>query len=416
MGGGPPGGALPDFNASGFDFGTMTAIRDPAIYLQPSAGAGGTAWLAMAALEWHAYRGGDANVTALTEARDWGLRYLDQLDAGYFENLLGYGALAAARANAGVSEGGGGGGGGGGGASYDVARMLGLAFQNGTANGKHGWGVFAGANAVWGGLDVGGLVGFVEEWDPTQIFGLGGREAYAGDGLWLAASTAPIARYNTSLAAAIGRWLINVCSATRLFYPDMLANTSQTDPASASATANTIPYEALRACNFVREEGSCMGNVAPFATGDYGCEWPPGANASEHCSPPHSPPCTNLAGYSGSSVGIAAKLCVSTDVQAVLQVDLLATDAFHAPAHPTFLVYNPHNFSATVVIAVPACNIVHWSSTSAHTPSSPPPALGCTVTDAVSGVVVATGIAPPGMAKVALLPDTPYVFVFSPTT
>ena len=347
---GAGGGGKLDLNISGFDFGAMQGIAEPDIYRQPSSSAG-IAWLALAAREWQRFRNATAPpLPALQQAVDWSLAYLDALDDGFFENLVGFGALAAARENAERN------------ASYDVERMLRLAFQDGSQNQKHGWGVFV---DTWGGLDVSGTVGFVEAWDPSQIFGAGGREAYFGDGLWLAGSVAPIARYNVSFAHAIGHWLVNLCSASRLFYADALPPGSQTDfgDDARNPGGTVFPYEALRACNFVRERGNCSASSpAPFATGDYGCEYPTG---SPQCATSPPPPCTNLAGYGGASVGIAAALCAPTNAFAVLQADLLATDAFHSPAYPTFLVHNPHAEAIRVEVAVPGCAIVHWAGAGA---------------------------------------------------
>lgn len=113
-----PMSQLPDFNISGFNFTPPGfPISDPDVYRQPSS-AGGTAWLAMSARAWQAHRNASAPpLPELLQAETWSLEYLDRLEHGFFENLLGYGALAAARAN--VERG----------TSYDVARMLGLAFQ-----------------------------------------------------------------------------------------------------------------------------------------------------------------------------------------------------------------------------------------------------------------------------------------------
>jgi hypothetical protein len=400
-----------DLNVSGFNFSAMEGIAEPAIYRQPSSSAG-IAWLALAAREWQRYRNASAAPLAeLQQAADWALAYLDALDEGFFENLVGFGALAAARENAERN------------ATYDVERMLRLAFQDGSRNQKHGWGVIVDS---WGGKDVSGTVGFVEEWDPSQPYGAGGSEAYFGDGLWLAASVAPIARYNTSFAHSIGHWLVNLCSASRLFYADALPPGSQTDFGDARNPGGAVfPYEALRACDFVRERGNCTADSpAPFATGDYGCEFPTG---SPQCATSPPPPCTNLAGYGGASVGVAAALCAPTNALAVLQADLLATDAFHAPARPTFLVHNPHAEAIRVEVAVPGCALVHWAGAgAAGEPAAPAPAAAaaaaavagdnglCAVMDAASGAVLARGVAAGGAAEIEVAPDTALVIVCVP--
>ena len=407
MGGrGGPAPRLPDFNVSGFNFTPPgTPITEPAIYLQPSSAAG-TAWLAMAARAWQAHRNASAPpLPALLEAEEWSLAYLDGLQHGFFENLLGYGALAAARANAER------------GARYDVGRMLGLAFQDGSENPKHGWGVFTGA---WGAWDVAGTVGFVSAWDPSQPYGAGGNESYFGDGLWLAAAAAPIARYNASLARSLARWLVNLCSASRLFYPDQLPSGNQTDwgdPRNSGAPVPPFPYEALRACDYVPALGACTGPASPFGTGDYGCPWPSGPGQRAHCGPWSNTSCTNLAGYTGASVGIAAALCAPAGLPSVQQADLLATDYFHEPAYPTSLVYNPLLTQVEARIAVPGCSLVHWAASARRhgaVSRSHVASQLCQLWDSVSGAIVARGVAVPGFANVVLDPDTAYVLVSRP--
>ncbi len=385
-----------DLNVSGFNFSSMTAILDPPIYRQPSISAG-VAWCALAALEWNKYRNATAPpLPQLHEALNWSLAYLDALESGFFENLLGFGALTAARLNTEID------------AKYDVGKILDLAFQDGQSNQKHGWGVFVDS---WGGYDVSGIVGFVSEWDASQPYGAGGREAYFGDGPWLAAAVAPIARYNYSFAHAIGHWLVNICSASRLFFPDALPAEQQTDAGDPRNLQGVFPYEALRACDYIRELGNCSGSAAPFATGDYGCEFPTG---STKCSDP-APPCTNLAGYSGASVGILAALCAPTDAFAVIQADLLATDVLHAPAFPTFLVHNPHAETISVTVAVPGCTLQHWASTEGREGRRTVIGEVCDVVDSNSGGVLARNVAAPGHALISVAPDTAVVFECVPS-
>ena len=44
----------------------------------------------------------------------------------------------------------------------------------------------------------------------------------------------------------------------------------------------------------------------------------------------------------GNHVGFLGGIMELTDVPGILRWDCLATDWFHSPAYPTFLVYNPH--------------------------------------------------------------------------
>jgi hypothetical protein len=51
---------------------------------------------------------------------------------------------------------------------------------------------------------------------------------------------------------------------------------------------------------------------------------------------------TDLGLYGSSHVGILGGIVKPTNVEKILQLDLLKTDYFHGPAYPTFLYYNPH--------------------------------------------------------------------------
>ena len=46
--------------------------------------------------------------------------------------------------------------------------------------------------------------------------------------------------------------------------------------------------------------------------------------------------------YGSSHVGILGGIVRPTNVDGILQLDLLKTDYFHADAYPTYLYYNPH--------------------------------------------------------------------------
>ena len=61
---------------------------------------------------------------------------------------------------------------------------------------------------------------------------------------------------------------------------------------------------------------------------------------------------TDLGLYGSSHVGILGGIIKSTNVEGVLQLDLLKTDYFHAKAYPTYLYYNPHASPERVEINV----------------------------------------------------------------
>jgi hypothetical protein len=63
---------------------------------------------------------------------------------------------------------------------------------------------------------------------------------------------------------------------------------------------------------------------------------------------------TDLGLYGSSHVGILGGIIKRTNVEKILQLDLLKTDYFHAEAYPTYLYYNPYPSTKTVEIDVGA--------------------------------------------------------------
>ena len=61
---------------------------------------------------------------------------------------------------------------------------------------------------------------------------------------------------------------------------------------------------------------------------------------------------TDLGLYGSSHVGILGGIIKRTNVECILQLDLLKTDYFHADAYPTFLYYNPYSSAKTVEIDI----------------------------------------------------------------
>jgi hypothetical protein len=89
-----------------------------------------------------------------------------------------------------------------------------------------------------------------------------------------------------------------------------------------------IGHEALRQTQFA---------MSPYATGDaISGGWG----------------MTNLALYGSSHVGILGGIIDTTNIPAILKLDLLKTDYFHKDAYPSFLYYNPYPSEKSVVINV----------------------------------------------------------------
>ena len=92
--------------------------------------------------------------------------------------------------------------------------------------------------------------------------------------------------------------------------------------------------------------------ISPFASGDfvsffvdliYNSTTPIVAYRSEEAV-------TDLGLYGSSHVGILGGIVSTTDVEGILQLDLLKTDYYHPKAYPTYLYYNPYNEVKTITI------------------------------------------------------------------
>lgn len=232
---------------------------------------------------------------------EWSIEFLNQWPNNpSYELQLPYGVYIAARMNAEL------------GTTYNISKMLNWCFDRGALR---GWGSIVGK---WGGFDVSGLIGEANDGGNDYAFQLNGVQQ--------AAALVPMVRYDKRYAKAIGKWVLNLSNATRLFYPGFLPNHLQ-DASSWTAVHDpkqVMGYEALREKN----QG-----LSPFSTGDA----VKGGWAS-----------TNLALYGTSSIGYLGSILEKTEVDQILQLDLLKTDFFKGPAYPTYLYYNPHNSDKTV--------------------------------------------------------------------
>ncbi len=235
---------------------------------------------------------------------EWSLEFLnDWLSNPSYELQLPYGTYAAAKMNAEV------------GTKYDISKMVNWSFDRGPLR---GWGTIVG---TWGNYDVSGLVGEANDSGNDYAFQLNGVQQ--------AAALVPMVRYDKRFARAIGKWMLNLTNATRLFYPGSLPTNLQ--DASAWSAANdpqqVMGYEALR---------QKWQNLSPFSTGD---AVQGGWSA------------TNLALYGSGSIGYLGALVDKTNVDKILRLDLLKTDFYGSTAYPTYLLYNPYPTPQTVEFA-----------------------------------------------------------------
>jgi len=345
-----------NFNVTRVDWGRDGVPRgvagDEKSYPLPAAAAG-VAWLLLTTRA--ALGAGDADAPALLRGATQALDYLFAVPYNpYWEVLVPYGALAAARLNA--EEG----------ASYDTAKLLNWVLQDDLPSHypfRWGWGTIA---QSWGGVDVHGLTGAVSD---------RGGYGFAMDTFATLAALLPIARYEARFARALGRYAANAANAARLFFPRFSAPAAQSDAdwvRAAGAGADALAYEGLRRWGFNETDGNITG---PYATGD--------GKSQDHLP-------TNIAVYGGAYVGLMAALVVPLGAPGVAAFDLLATDAFHPAAAPTTLVYNGRAESATVALPLPGAGRFD-------------------VYDAVAQAWAARNAS--GAAAVTLAPDAAAVFV-----
>jgi hypothetical protein len=289
-----------NYSYSYFDFREM-APKTNHIVPQEDAAAG-FAWLLYSAYQ----RYGDEKY--LTGARHALEVLLSQKENRFYEVLMPFGAYIAARMNADQ------------GTDYDVAKIVNWTFD-GTATNREGWGVI---NGNWGGYDVHGIVGSTVH---------NGGYGFLMNGFDVAWALVPMVRYDPRFADAIGKWMVNVANASRLFYPYDIPDSLQAVPGQKAITKNLIAYEGLiKESTFDQYKG-----ITPFAQGD-GPNWAPG-----------NPPESMFSIYGNAHVGIFGSIIRTTNVEGILRLDCLVTDLFHAgEAYPTWLYFNPHDETQSI--------------------------------------------------------------------
>lgn len=323
--------AVPSFDYRAIALATMTP--QPSGVHEPEA-AGALAWIL-----YMAYR--ETGEERYRIGAEWAMEALDgRTQNPSYELQLPYGAFAAARMNAEL------------GTHYDVEQLVNWVFDPGPLR---NWGTIVG---TWGGYSANGLVGEVDA----------DGYAFAMNGFQQAGALVPLVRYDDRFARAVGRWMVNLASASRLFYWPFLPLEQQ----DSEAWAEDYDPDAVVAYEGLRQR---VGGLSPFATGDALVNgWAP----------------TNLALYGSSSVGYLAAVVDATEAEGVLRLDLRATDFYAAPAYASYLVYNPHPTAQTVTV---------------------PLLLGTyDVYDAAADAFLARGVQ--GTASVTVPPDAARVLVF----
>jgi hypothetical protein len=285
------------FDYTSFDFATMQPVFNGK-WKEPDAAAG-IAWIQFMA--WRKF--GDQKYL---DAADWCMRSLQARQINpHYEVLCPLGAYVAARMNAELGR------------QYDVDKMINWAFEPNSV--RKGWGVIA---ERWGDFDCHGLSGSTTD---------RGGYAFAMNSFAAPAVLAPVARYDERYARALGKWILNVSNASRLFYADELPRDHQSCPDWTGDPQHVIAYEGLRK--------AWKGKSSPVAIGDPTTHW-------------KMPLDFGL--YGSSHAGFLGALVSPTDVPMILQIDLLATDFFRERAFPTFLYFNPHAADKAVSLDVGA--------------------------------------------------------------
>jgi len=235
---------------------------------------------------------------------EWCMEFLNSLTSNpSYELQLPYGVYTAARMNAEI------------GTSYDIKKLINWCFNVGPLR---DWGAILGH---WGNFDVDGLIGEV---NGTNDY------AFLMNSFEQVGALVPLVRYDDRFARAIGKWVLNAANAARLLYPNYLPDQNQDSEEWAHLydPYSYIGHEALRQSQFAQ---------SPYATGDaISGGWG----------------MTNLALYGSSHVGIFGGIIDTTDIPAILKLDLLKTDYFHKVAFPSFLFYNPYTSEKTITINI----------------------------------------------------------------
>ena len=295
MGGGDTPWSKPNMNYRAWNFKTMMPLAEGV--KEPEAAG------AFAYILYNAYL--KTGNKEYLKGAEWSLEFLSDLTSNpSYELQLPYGTYTAARMNAEL------------GTKYDVEKLVNWSFNRGPLR---GWGTIVGK---WGGFDVSGLVGEANDNGNDYAFQLNGVQQ--------AGMLVPMVRYDKKFARAIGKWMVNLANATRLYYPGFLPANLQDGAAWSNVNdpQRVIGHEALR---------EKLNGNSPFSTGDA----VKGGWAA-----------TNLALFGTSSIGYLGAIIEKTNVDKILRLDLNKTDFYQKKSYPTYLYFNPYTSEKKVTLDV----------------------------------------------------------------
>jgi hypothetical protein len=292
-----------NYDYSYFDYARMKGMRNT-IPLQQDV-AGGHAWVLYSA--YHKF--GDKRYLDRSKSAIEAL--LSQKESRFYEMLLPFGTYTAARLNAEQ------------GTKYDITKLLNWMFDGCQAkDGRYGWGVIA---EKWGDYDVSGLQGSITD---------GGGYGFFMNSVAMAWPLVPMVKYEPQYAKTIGKYMLNVVNASRLFYPDMTDSIHQWLPELRDLTQGIIGYEGIRKVDDYNKPA--LKGISPVSTGD-GPKWTAG-----------QPKESMFSLYSTSIAGIFGAIVHKTEVEGILALDCNVTDFYGDNKYPEFLYYNPYEVAKTV--------------------------------------------------------------------
>jgi hypothetical protein len=332
-----------DYNLRSFNFRTNEPYV-PEKGQQPDA-AGGIGWLQYMAYQ----RFGDSKYLEGAQAAIGALN--EQTVSGMWECILPFGCYTAARMNAEQ------------GTDYDVEKMLNWVFE-GSAYREAG----VLSSQKKGGYDLSGAMGH------SKIF--------PGGTFIAMLPMVPLARYDQRFATAIGKWMLNATNTLRFFYPSQLPENQQTAWHLREYSKNVIAYENI--CISTKNGLKGFDDVPFFAAGD-AHNWARNQEFEFH-------QVNHFSIYGSVHAGILGSIVSPTNVEKILQLDLLATDFYRQDAYPTYLYFNPYDTRKHVEVSL------------GETP--------CDIYDTVNKTFVAKNAI--GTASFSIDPKSPRVLVFLP--
>lgn len=294
-----------NYDYSYFDYAQMKGMRNHIPWQQDAAG--GHAYVLYSAYQKFGDKRYLEGAKRATEA------LVNQKESRFYEILQPFGAYTAARLNAEK------------GTNYDITRLLNHTFDGcQSKEGRYGWGVIA---DKWGDFDVSGMQGSITD---------GGGYGFFMNSVAMAWPLVPMVKYEPQYAKAIGRYMLNVVNASRLFYPDQIEDKYQWLPEKKHITNGIIGYEGVRKTDDLNNPA--LAGVSPVAIGD-GPKWVEG-----------QPEESMFSLYSTSIAGVFGAIVNTTDVEGILMLDCNATDFYASDDYPVFLIYNPYGEARTISV------------------------------------------------------------------